>query len=173
MATKSLELRADVVQRKLVHLAEQAKKAEDAQANATLDELLNDDDEDAWASDDEDDEAAQLAKAAKEEKKKQAAALAKATGKDAQDVTKVMLEGVDDNVLGMQWVKKNLTALGVWPPPKYTTKTNINMDAPTERNLIMTMGRLNARALNSHPELLQAGPTGKIDPTYFQSTMEY
>mmetsp|Transcript_10938 Transcript_10938/g.16469 ORF Transcript_10938/g.16469 Transcript_10938/m.16469 type:complete len:567 (-) Transcript_10938:32-1732(-) len=173
VATKSLELRADVVQRKLAHLVEQAKKAEDAQANATLDELLNDDDDDAWANDDEDDEAAQLAKAAKEEKKKQAAALAKATGKDAQDVTKVMLEGVDDNVLGMQWVKKNLTALGVWPPPKYATKNNINMDAPTERNLIMTMGRLNARALNSHPDLLQAGPTGKIDPTYFQSTMEY
>mmetsp|Transcript_34594 Transcript_34594/g.51850 ORF Transcript_34594/g.51850 Transcript_34594/m.51850 type:complete len:567 (-) Transcript_34594:45-1745(-) len=173
VATKSLELRADVVQRKLAHLAEVAKKAEDAQANATLDELLNDDDDDAWANDDEDDEAAQAAKAAKEEKKKQAAALAKATGKDAQDVTKVMLEGVDDDVLGMQWVKKNLTALGVWPPPKYTTNNNIHMDAPTERNLIMTMGRLNARALNSHPELLQAGPTGKIDPTYFQSTMEY
>ena len=34
--------------------------------------------------------------------------MAKATGKDAQDVTKVMLEGVDGDVLGMQWVKRNL-----------------------------------------------------------------
>lgn len=172
VSSKSLELRADLVQRKLAHLETEAKKAADAQANATLDELLNDDDDDAWANDDEDDEAAMAAKAAKEEKKKQEAALAKATGKDAQDVTKVMLEGVDDDVLGMQWVKRNLTQLGVWPPPNYTTSDS-TMDEPTERNLLMTMGRLNSRALNSHPELLAAGPTGKIDPTYFQSTMEF
>lgn len=167
VSTKSLELRADVVSRKLDHLATQAK----SDANATLDDLLNDDNDDAWASDEEDDEAAKAAKAAKEEKKKREAALAKATGKDSQDVTKVMLEGVDDDVLGMQWVKKNLTTLGVWPPPDYNS-TN-NMDEPTERNLIMTMGRLNSRALNSHPQLLQAGPAGKLDPTYFQSTMEF
>lgn len=172
VSTKSLELRADVVSRKLDHLAQQQEAKSDA--NATLDELLNDDDDDAWASEEEDDEAAMAAKAAKEEKKKREAALAKATGKDAQDVTKVMLEGVDDDVLGMQWVKRNLTTLGVWPPPEYNSTNNTNtIDEPTERNLIMTMGRLNSRALNSHPELLQAGPTGKLDPTYFQSTMEF
>lgn len=182
VSSKSLELRADVVQRKRAYLIEQQqakKKAEDdSNGNyATLEELLNDDDDDAWADDDEDDEAAQAAKAAKEEKKKQQAALAKATGKDAQDVTKVMLEGVDDNVLGMQWVKQNLMTMGVWPPPHYyqggSATATTTMDEPTERNLIMTMGRLNARQLNTHPELLKAGPSGKIDPTYFQSTMEY
>ncbi|KAL7428966.1 hypothetical protein ACHAXM_003204 [Skeletonema potamos] len=171
VSAKSLELRADVVHRKREYLSQQqaAKKVD-----ATLDELLNDDNDDAWASDDEDDEAAKAAKAAKEEKKKQDAALAKATGKDAQDVTKIMLEGIDDNVLGMQWVKRNLVQLGVWPPPQYQDgDTTTTMDEATERNLIMTMGRLHARQLNTHPELLQAGPMGKIDPTYFQSTMEY
>eukprot|EP00986_Skeletonema_menzelii_P015445 scaffold11756_cov151-Skeletonema_menzelii.AAC.10 len=177
VASKSLEIRADMVTRKLAHLAQEAQKAADKEANATLDELLNDDDDNAWADDDEDDEAAQAAKAAKEEKKKQEAALAKATGKDAQDVTKVMLEGVDEDVLGMQWVKRNLTQLGVWPPPNFTTDTDSSttttMDEPTQRNLLMTMGRLNSRALNTHPELLSASPLGKIDPSYFQSTMEF
>jgi len=172
VSTKSLELRADVFRRKNDYLAEQAKKAASEEANATLDELLNDDNDDVWADDDEDDEAAMAAKAAKEEKKKQEAALAKATGKDAQDVTKIMLEGIDENVLGMQWVKRNLTEMGAWPPPEYQGNVD-TMDEPTERNLIMTMGRLHARQLNTHPELLQAGPSGKIDPTYFQSTMEY
>lgn len=37
----------------------------------------------------------------------------------------------------------------------------------------MTMGRLNAKKLNTHPELMAAGPKGLIDPTYFQATMEY
>lgn len=37
----------------------------------------------------------------------------------------------------------------------------------------MTLGRLNAQALNSHPELLEAGKNNLIDPTYFRSTMEY
>mmetsp|Transcript_34125 Transcript_34125/g.43976 ORF Transcript_34125/g.43976 Transcript_34125/m.43976 type:complete len:339 (-) Transcript_34125:92-1108(-) len=37
----------------------------------------------------------------------------------------------------------------------------------------MTMGRLNAKQLNTHPELTSAGPKGLIDPTYFQATMEY
>lgn len=180
VATKSLELRADVVQRKLDHLKEEKRKADadvasgHSNVNATLDELLNDDD--AWADDDdEDSDAVKAARAAEELKKRQEAELKKATGKTQDDVTKVMLEGVDDNVLGMDWVKENLTELGVWPPPGY----NNNSQHPTsnnpavQRNLIMTMGRLNARQLNTHPDLLKAGPSGKIDPTYFQSTMEY
>lgn len=166
VASKSLELRADVVERKHVHLAQIATQ----KANATLDQLLNDDD-DEWADDDdENSEAAKAAQAAREEKKKQADALAKATGNE--DLSKVMLEGVDDDVLGMQWVKTNLTQMGVWPPPSYNN-SKTTLDAPTERNLIMTMGRLNARTLNTHPELQRASAAGKIDPTYFQSTMEF
>jgi hypothetical protein len=180
VSTKSLELRADTVQRKLDHIKEEKRKA-DADAasghsnvNATLDELLNDDD--AWADDDdEDSDAVKAAKAAAELKKKQEAELNKATGKTQDDVTKVMLEGVDDNVLGMEWVKENLTEMGVWPPPGYNNNNSASQltDPAVQRNLIMTMGRLNARQLNNHPDLLKAGPSGKIDPTYFQSTMEY
>ena len=180
VATKSLELRADVVQRKLDHLAEEKRKADaevasgHSNVNATLDELLNDDD--AWADDDDEDaEAVKAARAAEELKKKQEAELNKATGKTQDDVTKVMLEGVDDNVLGMEWVKENLSKMGVWPPPGYNNNNtqHSSSDPAVQRNLIMTMGRLNARQLNNHPDLLKAGPSGKIDPTYFQSTMEY
>merc|ERR1712194_247345 len=80
----------------------------------------------------------------------------------------------------------NLTKMGVWPPPSLDEAIIKNktfdldgkkmglMDHPgVQRNLIMTMGRLNAKQLNTHPELTAAGPKGLIDPTYFQATAEY
>ncbi|KAL7528388.1 hypothetical protein ACHAXR_002419, partial [Thalassiosira sp. AJA248-18] len=177
VTSKHLALAADLREKKEAHLKEKDKEA----SHKSMEDLFDDD---GWAEEDEDDPAAAAAKKAKEEKEKEAKRLAKATGKDVTDFTKVKLEGVDDGVLGQQWVMKNLTKMGVWPPPDLDSVKNkkFSVDGkivgPTEhpavqRNLIMTMGRLNAKQLNTHPELMAAGPKGLIDPTYFQATMEY
>merc|ERR1712176_1465080 len=133
--------------------------------------------------------AAKKAAKAREEKEKAAQALAKATGKDMKDVAKVKLEGLDEGVLGQEWVRSHLEDMGAWPPPKIddslvsSKKFKLDINGTTEvspldhpaiaRNLLMTMGRLHARQLNNHPELIEAGPKQLIDPTYFQQTMEY
>lgn len=185
LTSKSLEMAEEVRVKKMAYL----NRAENGEAarrrHQSMEDLL---DGGSWAEDDDDDPAAVAARKAEEVKEKEASALAKATGKDKTDVTKVKLEGVDDGVLGQEWVLKQLGVLGVWPPPssdgiggkQFTTivggkkKVVGALDHPAvKRNLIMTMGRLNARQLNTHPELLDAGPKGLIDPTYFQSTMEY
>mmetsp|Transcript_22906 Transcript_22906/g.41104 ORF Transcript_22906/g.41104 Transcript_22906/m.41104 type:complete len:552 (+) Transcript_22906:48-1703(+) len=181
VTSKHLAMAADLRDKKRDHLKGKEKEA----SHKSMDDLFDDDD-DGWAEDDQDDPAAQAAKKAKEEKEKEAKRLAKATGKDVTDFNKVKLEGVDEGVLGQQWVMDNLTKMGVWPPPSLNetfvkdSKFDLDgksvgaMDHPgVQRNLIMTMGRLNAKQLNTHPELTAAGPKGLIDPTYFQATMEY
>jgi len=180
VTSKHVALANELREKKLAHLAEKKSEA----SHKSMDDLFDDD---GWAEEDEDDPAAAAAKKAKEEKEKEEKRLAKATGKDVTDVTKVKLEGVDDGVLGQEWVVSNLTKLGVWPPPGFTS-TELNSKKFTDENgkkvsplnhpgvkraLIMTMGRLNAKKLNTHPELMAAGPKGLIDPTYFQATMEY
>jgi len=183
VTSKHLALRAELVEKKLAHLKKEAEEKA-AGPSANMDDLFDDD---GWAEDDENDEAALKAKKAKEEKERQAKELAKATGKDMTDVTKVKLEGIDENILGEEWVRSHLTELGSWPPPSLSSspiaKRKYKLDdgsivGPLDhpavaRNLLMTMGRLNARDLNTHPELREAGPAGRIDPTYFQQTMEY
>jgi hypothetical protein len=179
LTSKHLALAEDLREKKRAHLQE--KENEDS--HKSMDDLFDDD---GWAEDDDNDPAAAAAKKAKEEKEKEAKQLAKATGKDKTDFTKVKLEGVDEGVLGQQWVTQNLTKMGVWPPPtiektivkdkKFSDDGKIvsAMDHPAvQRNLVMTMGRLNAKNLNTHPDLVAAGPKGDIDPTYFQATMEY
>lgn len=180
VTSKHVALAEDLRERKREYLEEKAKE----ESHKTMEDLVNDDD--GWAEDDEDDPAAAAAKKAKEEKEKEAKRLAKATGKDQTDFTKVQLEGVDDGVLGQEWVIRNLTEMGAWPPPsleksivgdkKFSVDGKIvgPLDHPgVRRALAMTMGRLNAKQLNTHPELVAAGPKGLIDPTYFQATMEY
>ena len=154
---KHLDLREDVVSKKL-----NAMKKEDKNS---MEDLLAD--EDGWAED-EDDAATAAAKKAAEQKEKEADQLAAATGKE--DVTKLKLEGIDDGVLGAEWVKAQCTKLKCWPPPQYQGEIT---DPAIERNLLMTMGRLHAKQLNTHPELLKAGPSGNIDRTYFNSTLEF
>lgn len=181
ITSKHVELAEELRTKKRDHLA---KEASNKDTHKSMDDLFGDDD--GWAEDDEDDPAAAAAKKAREEKKKEEARLAKATGKDVTDFTKVKLEGVDDGVLGQEWVVTNLTKMGSWPPPKFnesslsSRKFSIDgkvvgpLDHPgVKRALVMTMGRLNAKQLNTHPELTTAGPKGLIDPTYFQATMEY
>lgn len=179
VTSKHLALAADLREKKAAHLAQKETEA----SHKSMEDVIDDD---GWAEDDDDDPAAVAAKKAKEEKEKEAKRLAKATGKDVTDFNKVRLEGVDEGVLGQNWVMKNLGEMGAWPPPQFANaivadrnfsadgKNVKAMDHPAvRRNLIMTMGRLNARKLNTHPELVAAGPKGLIDPTYFQATMEY
>ena len=132
-----------------------------------MEDLLADDD--GWAEEEED-AATLAAKKAAEAKEKESQQLAQATGKE--DVTKLKLEGIDDGVLGANWVKDRCKELNCWPPPKYEEDASIE-DAAVERNLLMMMGRLHARKLNTHPELMKAGPEGNIDRTYFNGTIEY
>lgn len=179
VTSKHVAMATDLRERKLAHLAEKEKE----ESHKKMDDLFDDD---GWAEDDEDDPAAAAAKKAKEEKEKEAKRLAKATGKDVTDFTKVKLEGVDDGVLGQNWVMANLAEMGAWPPPtmndtvvgdkKFSVDGKIvgPLEHPgVQRALVMTMGRLNAKRLNTDPELMAAGPKGLIDPTYFQATMEY
>uniref|UniRef100_A0A7S4N457 J domain-containing protein n=1 Tax=Odontella aurita TaxID=265563 RepID=A0A7S4N457_9STRA len=145
-------------------------------------------DDGGWADDDDlDDEAkekAEKAKAAEEQKKREAAQLAQVTGK-AASAENVKLEGLDEGVLGQKWVETSLEKEGAWPPTNMGAIETMAFDngkgkqeGPLEskavrRNLCMTMGRLNAQMLNSHPELVSAGQKGLIDPTYFKATMEF
>ena len=181
ITTKQLAMANDLRKKKLAHLAEKEKEA----SHKSMDDLLV---SDGWAEDDEDDPAAAAAKKAKEEKEKESLRLAKATGKDTTDFLKMKLEGVDEGVLGQEWVHQNLIKIGAWPPPSFMDtlvlrhkKFSINggkamspLEHPgVQRALIMTMGRLHAKELNTHPDLIAAGPKGLIDPTYFSATMEY
>jgi len=178
VTTKQFDMANQMREMKRAGLLEKSKEA----AHKSTEDLVDDD---GWAEDDVDDPAAAAALKAKDEKEREAKRLAKATGK-ADDMMKTKLEGVDEGVLGQEWVIANLTKMGSWPPPSMD-KTIINdkkfsvdgtivgpLDHPgVRRALVMTMGRLNAKELNTHPELLAAGPKGMIDPTYFQATVEY
>ncbi|KAL7510408.1 hypothetical protein ACHAXN_009900 [Cyclotella atomus] len=158
---KHLDLREDVVFKKL-----EALKKDPNESNVTsMEDLLSDDS--GWAEE-EDDAATAAAKKAALQKEKEAKQLAAATGKE--DVTKLKLEGIDDGVLGAEWVKKQCETLKCWPPPHFQGDLS---NPAVERNLLMTMGRLHAKQLNTHPELMKAGPEGNIDRTYFNSTLEF
>jgi curved DNA-binding protein CbpA len=137
---------------------------------------------DGWAEeDDEEDEevkqAAAKAKAVEEDKKREREQLNAAQGKPT-----ALLEGIDDGVIGQKWVEQTLG--DKWPPKNfgwlkgktfdYKGKQVKAMDHPAiRRNLCFTTGRLNSILLNNHPDLLEAGPKGLIDPTYFKATGEY
>ena len=119
---------------------------------------------DNWDDDDGDEDeaakqAALAAKRAEEEQKLQLEQLKKATGQ-----VKDPLEGIDDGVLGQDWVRRTLEEKGHWPPKDlsflndekfdYKGKMVAALDHPgLQRNIQMTMGRINSRMLNTHPEL--------------------
>jgi hypothetical protein len=123
-------------------------------------------DDDGWADDDDDEDLdeeakrkAQLAKETEEQKKKDREQLKQATGK-----VKVLLEGLDDGVIGQDWVEKTLGKVGAWPPPdlrfvkdmtfEYGGKKVSALEHPgLRRNLCNLQGRINSMALNSHPAL--------------------
>ena len=117
-----------------------------------------------WADDDDEDdeaakEAALKAKELEEQQKKERQQLAAAQGTET-----VLLEGIDDGVIGQEWVERTLAKEGKWPPESLgflegqtfdcngKKVTAMEHDA-IRRNLCMTMGRLNSIILNGHSEL--------------------
>lgn len=146
------------------------------------------DDDGGWASDDEDESdevkaAAAALKKAEEDKKKEIQSLNNSMGKKP-DIADIKLEGIDKGVLGQDWVLQQLVNHKVWPPqiPKDagTFKDSTSgkvceaLDHPAvKRNILMTMGRLNAVVLNLHPDLTKAASKGDIDQTYFKNTLEF
>jgi curved DNA-binding protein CbpA len=141
-------------------LEEKKKAKPEKKDSINFDDL----DDQGWADDDDDQDegakqAALAAKKAEEEEKRHLEQLKKATGQ-----VKEPLEGIDEGVLGQQWVLKTLQEKGHWPPQNlsfltdekfdYKGKMVSVMDHPgLRRNLQMTMGRINSRMLNTHPEL--------------------
>lgn len=144
--------------------------------------LMSFDDDGGWA-DDEEDESEKALKKAEELKKKEMQNLNNTMGKKP-DINDIMLEGIDDGVIGQEWVLQRLTEHKVWPPtiPKdsgtfmnnATGKVSEALEHPAiKRNLIMTVGRLNATMLNSRADLAKSAATGKIDQTYFRGSLEF
>ena len=165
-STRTLANREKIVQ---ARLEDDKKKAEEEKSapKKDSDSKLFDLDDDGWANEDEDDEdlddeekeKAKKAKETLEEKQKFGEELAKASGK-----VKIYLEGVDEGVVGQEWVEKALEKVGAWPLDdlrflkdmtfEYEGKQVSAMDHPgLRRNLCFVAGRLNSLALNSHPEL--------------------
>lgn len=121
-------------------------------------------DEGGWDEEgDEEDEsakhAAMMAKQAEEEKARHLEQIKKASGQ-----VKDPLEGIAEGVIGQEWVRKTLEEKGHWPPKDlsfldsqtfdYKGKKVSALDHPgLKRNLQMTMGRINSRMLNTHPDL--------------------
>jgi hypothetical protein len=96
----------------------------------------------------------------------------------------VYCEGLDEGVLGQEWVERTLEQAGVWPPAQVQllsrglqhdcTITSWDQHAGVRRMLCMTVGRLHSMMLNSHSDLLHAQSQGdKIDGTYFTASMEF
>lgn len=180
-STKTLGHRAKVVEKRLAaDKAEEAKKK--AEAKKANDDKMFDLGDD-WADDDDEDEETKektkLANKVMEEKQKLDQDVAKASGK-----IKIPLEGVDEGVIGQNWVEKSLQRVGAWPPKdlrflndmtfEHEGKQVSAMDHPgLRRNLCYIAGRLNSIALNSHPELLEAASGQKVDPTYFKSASDF
>jgi hypothetical protein len=146
------------------------KKKEDASNKSSSGENMFDLDDDGWADDVEDmedDEAkekAKLAKKAEEEKKK-----AREQLKKVNEKPKYVLEGLDEGVIGQQWVEATLSKSGAWPLPdmrfldgmtfEYEGKQVSALDHPgLRRNLCHIAGRINSMLLNSHPELSKFDP---------------
>lgn len=139
---------------------EEAKKTEKSKVAEKKDaDNMFDFDDDGWADDDADDEKAKAAAKAEAEKEKEREQLKKAVGK-----TKLKLEGIDEGVIGQNWVESVLSEKGVWPPKDlgilkgetftFEGKQVSALDHPgLRRNLCMLTGRLNSILLNSHPKL--------------------
>lgn len=183
-STKTLLAREKLIAKRLEDEKEEEKKKKQPAAKKTNDENMFDLGDD-WAEDDDDDlddeakQKAKLAKAALEEKKKLGEEVAKASGK-----IKIKIEGMDEGVIGQQWVEKSLEKAGAWPFEdlrflkdktfEYKGKQVTALDHPgLRRNLCFLAGRINSMALNSHPELLEAASKQLIDPTYFKTAADF
>jgi curved DNA-binding protein CbpA len=154
VSEQALEKIQKLKQERLASSRKKKKKSSDNDFELDMDS--------GWAdeeADDDEKEAAQKARQLEEEQKKERLALAKAQGTET-----VLLEGVDDGVLGQAWVEATLTKNGKWPPQDlgflegktfpYKGKQLSALEHPVvRRNLCITHGRLNSNILNGHTEL--------------------
>lgn len=110
-------------------------------------------------------------------------------GKEMLSTEKI--EGVDEGVIGIEWVRGVLEKKGAWPPkiPCLTEGSSSYMGAlppgpdgrtidplassPVRRNMIMMVARMHSMALNTHPDLQKAAKEGKIDGRYFQESLKF
>lgn len=153
---------------------EQEKKKTKKSGNAWDDLLENDD---GWADENEDeDEEARAARLAEQEKQKQLEEMKSAAKKAA-----MLLEGLDEGVVGRRWVQRTLTQAQFWPPKdiaslKKMVSVDPLADEAVSRILCMLTGRIHSEFLNSHKELLAAaaaGPPPLIDQTYFGANITF
>jgi len=186
VTTEQIKKVEEMRQKKLLKLQEQKEAKKNNRNN--LNDLMDIDDDGGWASDDDDEldedtkAAAMAAKKHEEDMKKQERVLNMTMGK--VDPTDLKLEGIDDGTIGQEWVMERLQEKNIWPP-KVPADTGTFEDElsgkkvlPSEhpaikRNLIMTLGRLNAMLLNSHPGLAKANESGLVDQTYFKNVLEF
>lgn len=181
-STKTLASREKVIAKRIEQEKEEEAK-KNGKGKKPDDDKIFEFDDDGWADDDDDDEEtkrkSELANKAMEEKQKLEQDASKASGK-----VKIPLEGLDDGVIGQEWVEKSLEKLGFWPPKDlrflkdmkfdHNGKQVSALDHPgLRRNLLYICGRLNSIALNSHPELLVAASKQLVDPTYFKSAADF
>jgi len=181
-STKTLESREKVIAKRIEQEKEEEAKKK-AKGKKPEDDKIFEFDDDGWADDDEEDEETKrksdLANKLMEEKQKLEQDASKASGK-----SKILLEGMDDGVVGQEWVEKTLEQSGLWPLKdlrflkdmkfEYKGKQVSAMDHPgLRRNLCLLVGRLNSLALNTHPELLEAASKQLVDPTYFKSAADF
>jgi len=144
--------------------------------------------EGGWADDgDEDDAAARGRKIREAEERK---AIEKMAGSNTM-LKQEAMEGIDDGVIGIEWVRSVLEEKGAWPPkvPCLTAGTPSFMgamppgpdgkpidplaSAPVRRNMIMMIARQHSHALNTHPRLQEAAKANKIDGRYFQESLKF
>lgn len=184
--THDLKRIAKLRKKRIESLAVEASKKK--QEDDILNALCSNDD--GWADDDDDEDGeggenqeqslAAKARQAELEKQKELESLQRATGKAV-----MMLEGIDEGVLGHQWVMKTLAAANKWPPKDLGILQNETfayqnnqqlaaLDHPAvARVLCMVTGRVNSSFLNGHQELNEAGAKQKIDQTYFAASMYF
>lgn len=95
-----------------------------------------------------------------------------------QKLLSTKFEDLDEGVLGQKWVEQTLQFQGVdvWPPSNINGTFNLDsvMDHPaSRRNVCMLLARLYSQMLNTHPALVEAGPKGLVDHTYFSHSAQY
>ncbi len=169
MTTKALEKEGEIKENRLDYLYPNRKKNNDGEnsndnkdaSGSTSASADGDFDLDgAWGDDDEDDDNVKANKKRQEEKEKLAEEVARASGKSKSDhmIKQIRVEGIDDGVIGQQWVENTLAGLGHWPPKSDLSVLESELDdlegnPAVRRNLCMTMGRIHSQHLNSNPEL--------------------
>jgi len=165
-APESIQMTQDAIDKVDVIKAARLEFLNGSKKNDQEFDFESDGDDDGWANDDDGDEASKAAKAKQAEKEKLAKEVAEASGTE-QIAKNIKMEGVDDGVLGQEWVEKTLSAMGQWPPNFDKSCAVGNMTfaqkgkgavpalehSAVRRNLCMTLGRLNAIQLNSNEEL--------------------